>query len=92
MVIAFERDPVNLILVDPNARVTHPLIRDAATALKEARPSYEDIRHTPRGCIDIRVSKESISRALKISQIIRPERPMRVARESGASFAAVPRA
>ena len=66
--IAFERDPANFILVDPNARLTHPLIRDAATALREARPSYEGIRQTPRGCIDIRVSKDSISRALRIYQ------------------------
>jgi hypothetical protein len=32
--IAFERDPVNAIVVDENARVTHSMIRDAAKELR----------------------------------------------------------
>ena len=64
--IAFERDPANAIVVDENARVTHPLVRDAAAELRSRRADREGIVHTPAGCIDVRISKDSITRALRI--------------------------
>lgn len=68
--ILFERDPANEIAVDSDARVTHPLVRDAGIALRKARPDVDGILHSPRGCIDIRVSRESIQRALAIMQAL----------------------
>lgn len=66
--IAFERDPANRIIVDANARLTHRLIRDAAAELRSRRADQDGIVHTPPGCLDLRVSKASISRALRIFQ------------------------
>jgi hypothetical protein len=68
--IAFERDPVNAIVLDENARITHPLVRDAAAELRSGRPDRDGIVRTPRGCVDVRVSKGSVSRALRILQAL----------------------
>jgi hypothetical protein len=65
-----ERDPASRIVVGPNARLTDPLIRDAAAALREARPSHDGICSTTRGCLDIRVSKAAAPRALRIFQAL----------------------
>jgi hypothetical protein len=68
--ILFERDPANEIVVDPNARVTHPLVRDAGIGLRKATPSFDGIRHAPRGCLDIRVSRNATQRTLLIMQAL----------------------
>jgi hypothetical protein len=68
--IAFEREPVNAIVVDENARLTHPLIKDAGKELRTPPADRDGIVHTPRGCVDVRVSKPSISRALRILQAL----------------------
>jgi hypothetical protein len=65
-----ERDPVNAIVVHENARITHPLARDAAAELRSGRPDRDGIVRTPRGCVDVRVSKGSVSRALRILQAL----------------------
>jgi hypothetical protein len=67
---AFERDPANAIIVDTTGRLTLPLIRDAAAALRSAQPDRDGIVHSPRGCLDVRVSKASIRRALQIWQAL----------------------
>jgi hypothetical protein len=68
--IAFERDPMNAIVVDENARVTHSMIRDAAKELRSRPADRDGIIQTPRGCVDVRVSKASITRALHILQAL----------------------
>jgi hypothetical protein len=45
--IVFERDPVNAIVVEPEARLTHPLIRDAAAGLRSRQADRDGIV-TPR--------------------------------------------
>jgi hypothetical protein len=68
--ILFERQPENEIAVEPEARVTHPLVRDAGIGLRKATPAHDGIRQSPRGCLDIRVSRDSIQRALLIMQAL----------------------
>jgi hypothetical protein len=68
--IAFERDPVNEIVVDENARIRHRLVSDAAKELRSGSANRDGIVHTPRGCVDVRVGKMSISRALRIQQAL----------------------
>jgi hypothetical protein len=68
--IAFERDSVNAIVVDENARLTHPLIKDAGKELRTPPADLDGIVHTPRVCVDVRVSKTSISRELRILQAL----------------------
>jgi hypothetical protein len=66
--IAFERDPVNAIVVDEDVRLTHPLVKDAGKELQSRPPATESFRH--HGRVDVRVSKASISRALRILQVL----------------------
>ncbi|PYR93588.1 MAG: hypothetical protein DMF84_09305 [Acidobacteria bacterium] len=68
--IAFERDPVNFIVVDQNARLTHSLIKDASKELRSRPADRDGIVHTPAGCADVRVSKASIGRAMQIFQAL----------------------
>lgn len=68
--ILFERQPENEIAVDPEGRITHPLVSEAGFGLRKATPDYDGIRHSPRGCLDIRVSRDSIQRALLIMQAL----------------------
>ena len=68
--IIFERQPENQIAVDAGARITHPLVREAGIGLRKATPAYDGIRHAPRGCIDLRVSRDSIQRSLLIMQAL----------------------
>jgi hypothetical protein len=63
-------DLVNAIVLDENARITHLLVRDAAAELRSGRPDRDGIVRTPPGCIDVRVSKGSVSRALRILQAL----------------------
>ena len=64
--------PTNRIEVSPNLRGAHPLVRDARDAIEGG---YTDSCHRMRaarsvrsgqGCLDIRVSKETLPRALRI--------------------------
>jgi hypothetical protein len=68
--IAFEQDPLNVIAVDPSCHLTHPLIRDAATELRSGRLDRDGILRTPKGCLDVRVSRDSVTRALRILQAL----------------------
>jgi len=68
--ILFERDPANLIVVNPTSHLSHPLVRDAAAELRSRTPDLDGIVRTPRGCVDIRVSKPAIGRALRIFQAL----------------------
>jgi hypothetical protein len=68
--IAFERDPVNFVIVNENARVTHRLVKDAAKELRRRSADRDGIVHTPAGCVDVRVSKASIGRAMRILEAL----------------------
>jgi hypothetical protein len=90
--IAVERDPVNAIVVDENAKLTHPLVRDAAAELRSGRPDRDGMVRTPRGYVDVRVSKGSVSRALRVLQALfraLEPRGYTVAVEDGKTFISV---
>lgn len=67
--IEFERDPVNFVVVEPNAHLTHPLVRTTAAALRGQKPDRDGIIRRV-DCLDIRVSSGSLTRALHIMQAL----------------------
>ncbi len=67
--IEFERDPMNFVFVEPNARLTHPLVTAAAQTLRGERPDHDGIVRR-FGCLDIRVSPAALSRALHVMQAL----------------------
>jgi hypothetical protein len=67
--IEFERDPVNFVFVEPNARLTHPLVSAAAAKLRGQRPDGDGIVRR-LDCLDIRVSPAVLSRALHVMQAL----------------------
>jgi hypothetical protein len=69
--------------VPEDLRISHPLVRAAATAIrraarerKQSEPLYGNLRHQARllkpgsGCLDIAVSKPLVSRALRIMEAL----------------------
>jgi hypothetical protein len=68
--VAFERDPINFVVVEPTARLKHPLVRAAAVALRGQKPDYTGFVCSGRECVDIRVRPASVSRALRIMQAL----------------------
>jgi hypothetical protein len=70
--IEFERDPVNFVVVEPDARLTHPLVRAAAAVLRGQKPDYNGLVHSRPTCIDLRVAPASVTRALRIMEALIP--------------------
>lgn len=68
--IVFERDPVNFVLFDPHARITHPLVKAASVVLRSQRPAYNGIVQSGFKALDIRVAPASVSRALRVMQTL----------------------
>lgn len=67
--IAFEKRPENLIHVLLTLSSPHPLVKHARSLLKNTKPSFandEILRVWKDKCLDIRVSKGSVDRALRI--------------------------
>ena len=67
--IAFEKRSENLIHVPLTLSSPHPLIKHARSLLKDTKPSFandEILRVWREKCLDIRVSKGSVDRALRI--------------------------
>lgn len=68
--IAFERDPANRVVVDPAARLKHPLVRAASAELRARKPDHTGFVYSGRECTDIRVTPASVARALHIMQAL----------------------
>ncbi|MGB2713518.1 MAG: hypothetical protein WBC51_05020 [Vicinamibacterales bacterium] len=69
--IAFERDPANLIVVEGQKPIAHPLVRRRAEEFRRSdAASDRDVFYKGRRCISIGVSRCLRSRALRIFEAL----------------------
>lgn len=64
--VAFEQDPANRIVVPPRLGRSHPYIRRTREALKRQKPGDRGLLFPTGRCLDVRVSREQVSRALRL--------------------------
>src|SRR5690606_34657983 len=62
--------PENRVCVSDRLRAPPQLVRDAKDLLKDATPDDLGILERPSGCLDLRVSRGQLSRALRIADAL----------------------
>ncbi len=65
--ISYEKQPKNKITVTASITDSHPLVTKTEKSIRSAKPDGRSIiRPKARGCLDVRVGRDSIGRAMRI--------------------------
>jgi hypothetical protein len=71
--IAEAKSPDSRIVVSDRLQSPCDLVREAKAVLEDATPDHVGILERPQGCVDIRVSRKQLSRALRIADVLLKE-------------------